>query len=63
MQKRYTKKQIINIANDILEAFNVREYPLKIVKLAEEIGLNVYNTIFDRDDVAGMIKADEKKYI
>lgn len=22
MQKRYTKKQIINIANDILEAFN-----------------------------------------
>lgn len=57
----YTKEQITNIAADVLEIYGQKEYPIKIVALAEALGLSVYDSIFDRDDVAGMIKANEKK--
>lgn len=58
---QYTKEQIANIAADILELYGEKTYPIKVVALAEAMGLSVYDATFDRDDVAGIIKANEKK--
>lgn len=60
-EARYTKKQISNIASDILRAYSDNKYPIKMVNLAHNIGLKVFKTTFDRSDVSGMIKAQEAK--
>lgn len=58
---QYTKEQILNIASDILELYSERTYPIKVVALAKALGLSIYDATFDRKDVAGMIKAKQKK--
>ena len=57
---RYTKQQIRNIAEGVLERYGYDTFPLEVVELAEAIGLKVYDATFGRDDVSGMLKAQER---
>lgn len=62
-QKRYTKAQIKNIAEGVLRLYSDGEYPVKVLRIAKGLELEVYDATFDKDDVAGMIKAKEKKIL
>ena len=44
---QYTKEQIANIAADILELYGEKTYPIKVVALAEAMGLSVYDATFE----------------
>ncbi len=58
--KTYTKKQIVNIALDVLDSFTeCIEFPIKVLEIANKMGLKVFKATFDRDDVSGMLKAQE----
>ena len=57
----YTKAQIQQITRDILQSYQPDIFPVKVVALAHDMDLKVFETEFDRDDVSGMIKAKEGK--
>ena len=58
--KKYSKRQIANIASDILrDYYGNDKYPIMVIELAKNIGLTVFKATFDRDDVSGMIEAQE----
>lgn len=61
LEARYTKKQISNLAADVLEFYSNKQYPIKVLDIARNIGLRVFKTTFSRDDVSGMLKAKEAK--
>lgn len=62
-QRRYTKTQIKNIAEGVLESYSDGEFPVKVLQIAKNLELEVYDATFDKDDVAGMLKAKEKKFL
>lgn len=62
-QRRYTKEQIKNIAEGVLRLYGDGEIPIKVSEIAKNLGLEIYDAVFDRDDVAGMLKANEKKIL
>ncbi|WP_394980404.1 ImmA/IrrE family metallo-endopeptidase [uncultured Helicobacter sp.] len=62
-QRRYTKTQIKNIAEGVLESYSDGEFPVKVLQIAKNLELEVYDATFDKDDVAGMLKAKEKKIL
>ncbi|WP_334090070.1 ImmA/IrrE family metallo-endopeptidase [Helicobacter typhlonius] len=60
-EARYTKEQISNLAEDVLEFYSNKQYPVKVLSIAHNLGLQVFKTTFSRDDVSGMLKAREAK--
>lgn len=58
--RKYTKTQIKNIAEHILKLY-CDECPTNIFHIAKQLDLKIYEAIFDRDDVSGMIEARNKK--
>lgn len=62
-QRRYTKAQIKNIADGTLKLYSNGEYPVNVLHIAKGLELKVYDATFDKDDVAGMLKAKEKEIL
>lgn len=60
-QRRYTKTQIKNIAEGVLESYSDGEFPVKVLQIAKNLELEVYDATFDKDDVAGYAKSKRKK--
>lgn len=56
-EARYTREQISNLAADVLEFYSNKQYPVKVLSIAHNLGLQVFKTTFSRDDVSGMLKA------
>ena len=58
--RRYTKENIKNIAEGVLKIYSDQSYPVKVLEIANNLDLQVFESTFDRDDVSGMLKASEK---
>ena len=55
-EARYTKEQTSNLAVDVLEFYSNRQYPVKVLSIAHNLGLQVFKTTFSRDGVSGSLK-------